>query len=70
MGTQPLPAHGRAAIGHDIVQRSLRPLRVVQVSGLQHFAFIPYHLLDANGVVSAVFRAVAVDAADIPVLSG
>ena len=66
--TQLLPAHRGPAISHEIIQSPLRLFRARKITGFQHLAFVPYHLIDIDRIVFAVVGAVVIDTTDIPVL--
>ena len=63
-----LATYRRAAVSHKIVQCLLCLCRVGKIPGLQHLAFVSYHLIDVDGVDFAVVRTIKIDAADILVL--
>ena len=67
---QLLPTNRGAAISHEIIQSPLRLFRISKVSGIQHLAFVPYHLIDIDRIVLAVVGAVVIDTTDILVLVG
>lgn len=68
--TQLLLTHRGAAIRHEIIQSPLRLFRINKVSGIQHLAIVPYHLIDSDRIVLAIIGAVVIDTTDILVLVG
>ena len=70
MQEQLLLTHRGAAISHEIIQSPLCLFRIRKVSGIQHLAIVPYHLIDSDWIVFAVVGAVVIDTTDILVLVG
>jgi hypothetical protein len=67
-GTPLLLFYRGAAIGHEIIQGSLRLFQVKKIPRLQHLASVAYHLIDFDRIVPAVIGAVVIDTTDILVL--
>ena len=61
---------GRAAIGHQNVERVLRFSRILEIAWFQHFATVANHFTDGSRVVFAFIRSVEVNAAREFVLIG
>ncbi len=61
---------GRAAIGHQNVERVLRFSRILEITRFQHFATVANHFTDGSRVVFAFIRSVEVNAACVFVLIG
>ena len=67
---QLLPNHSGAAISHENIQSPLRLFRISKISGFQHLAIVPYHLIDIDRIVLALVGTVVIDTTDILVLVG
>lgn len=69
--TEVRPPYPRgAAISHENIQSPLRLFRISKVSGFQHLAIVPNHLIDIDRIVLALVGTVVIDTTDILVLVG
>ena len=62
--------HGRAAVGHQNIERFLCISRILEITWFQHFATVANHFTDGGRVVFAFIRSVEVNAARVLVLIG